>query len=488
MNEDNLNSSNNENSKKEDSNQNPQENVTEKIDNENQIFRKDAIELEQMAVTLIDKGMYNESISLLRKAIALLVQINDELKADEVRKKLSEVYILQQQKGSQETPSSIPKKGPPKKMRIEEKVEKRAEEDIRSEPKLATEEQKKKELIVSEDKKEGEILREPKEIREREETEETERYTELEEKTDIAESEVNRAYELIDQGIELEKSSNIEDAIKVYEQAARLFEKIHYKNVLNNVKSKISELKEKRDSESKLEKKSIEAQQKKAPESLENIKEESFETEEYKMEFEKESLIKEDIPPEQPQELDKTTETIKTVEERYKREIEDEIFQNEITKMVDKAQKMEYNYEIEKKKSIKNKRLFKVKEPYTEILEIYETVKEKLLKRGWNEQASVYTDQINIIQGKLKQDKRLREIETKKIQKQKEYEESIKANNITPQEDIDKLKAVEEKYHKQFEEEEFGKQIADIVDEAEKLAHEYEIAMRKGKFEEKSPY
>ncbi len=53
-----------------------------------------------------------------------------------------------------------------------------------------------------------------------------------------------------------------------------------------------------------------------------------------------------------------------------------------------------------------------------------------LFKYGWNEQAVIYNKQIKFYYEKLEKDKKLREIEAQKVQKQKEYKELHKTNEI----------------------------------------------------------
>ncbi len=178
-------------------------------------------------------------------------------------------------------------------------------------------------------------------------------------------------------------------------------------------------------------------------------------------------------------------EKLKLAEEIYQKELEDANFENEIAKMVDQAEEMARKYEF----AI---RLGKFEEncPYQEIIDLYTEAKNKLIERGWSEQANIYTKQVNYYIGKLENDKRLREIEAQKAQKQKEFEElrKIQKEDKQLEEDLEKLKAVEEQYQREIEEENFENEIAKMVDEADSMARKYELSLRRGKFEESCPY
>jgi len=178
-------------------------------------------------------------------------------------------------------------------------------------------------------------------------------------------------------------------------------------------------------------------------------------------------------------------EKLKLAEEIYQKELEDANFENEIAKMVDLAEEIARKYEF----AIRQGK-FEEKCPYQELIDIYTEAKNKLIERGWSEQANIYTKQINYYIGKLENDLRLREIEAQKAQKQKEFEELTKSKKEDKQleEDIEKLKAVEEQYQREIEEENFENEIAKMVDEADAMARKYELALRRGKFEESCPY
>ncbi|MHA2258965.1 MAG: hypothetical protein ACXACO_13420 [Promethearchaeota archaeon] len=177
---------------------------------------------------------------------------------------------------------------------------------------------------------------------------------------------------------------------------------------------------------------------------------------------------------------------LKQVEE-HKRIQEDEAdFQEMINDMVNKAEKMAREYDMEMKKAIRQGKLAE-NPPFAEVIRIYERAKQIVLARGKNEEASVYNSQINFYTQKWEKDKVLHEVEEKKLQKQKEIEDMHRVvRKVGVKEETSKI--VERKK----EEEEFEKHISEMVNQAEKRVRDYEMAMRKamrkGEFLENTPY
>ncbi len=176
-------------------------------------------------------------------------------------------------------------------------------------------------------------------------------------------------------------------------------------------------------------------------------------------------------------------EKLKELEDKKR---EEETFQKEITELVNEAEKISRDYEVEKKKAIKQGQL-DIEAPYPKIIEIYQNVNKRLLERGWNDQAEIYKNQIQIYKDKLDMDEKLRELEAKKVQEQKEYEEFIKVKKeeVPLTVSTDNLEEVEEK----VEEEDFETRISNLVDKAMRMAREYESGIRRGlKSEDPSIY
>lgn len=147
-------------------------------------------------------------------------------------------------------------------------------------------------------------------------------------------------------------------------------------------------------------------------------------------------------------------------------------FEKKIAEIIDKAEKIAraYNLVIRKGK-------FKIKSPYLKIIKVYEDLSKKVIEHGWNEQATIFNNQIEFYYKKLEKDKKLRKIEAQKVQKQREYEDSHKFQ------EIDTIRAVLHSLDKEqeilnFEEKkkkkgEKAKQIFNMISNAENLVREY---------------
>ncbi|MFW9874181.1 MAG: hypothetical protein ACFFG0_13830, partial [Candidatus Thorarchaeota archaeon] len=180
--------------------------------------------------------------------------------------------------------------------------------------------------------------------------------------------------------------------------------------------------------------------------------------------------------------LEKDKEKLSVMEK--KREEED--FKNNITDMVDKAEKLVREYEIEMRKAMRHGEILE-STPYSEVIEIYEQIREEVYDRGWKEQAKIFRNQIKIYKEKLEKHEKLLEVEAEKIQRQKDLEDMHKVEKPV-EKDQGKLKKIEKKK----EERDFEKYITKMVDQAEKLVREHEVEMRKamrhGEILENTPY
>jgi len=168
---------------------------------------------------------------------------------------------------------------------------------------------------------------------------------------------------------------------------------------------------------------------------------------------------------------------------------EDKKFQLELTEFVNEAEKMARDYDIALKKGLKGGKLIE-DSPFSKIIEIYTQIRDKVISKGWKDQVSIYTNQINIYQKKWEKDKKLREIESEKVKKQQQFIEAQKAQvkEGPTVYDAEKLRKIEELTKQEQEEKLFEQEIDEIVDNAEKQAREYELAIMKGQFDKKCPY
>ena len=148
--------------------------------------------------------------------------------------------------------------------------------------------------------------------------------------------------------------------------------------------------------------------------------------------------------------------------------------------IVDGAEKEAREYEMAIKKG-----QFDKKCPYLGIVEIYKNLRKKVYARGWRDEAELYANQITLYHEKFQKDERLRELEGQKAEKQKEFEESLKASTeIKPL----KLQEIQALKSKNNETDEILTQALNLIDEAEKLVRSYEVNLKKDILSFKSPY
>ena len=98
-------------------------------------------------------------------------------------------------------------------------------------------------------------------------------------------------------------------------------------------------------------------------------------------------------------------------------------FQNEITEMVNHAEKLAREYNFSLKKAVK-KGVIDVECVYPSVIMIYEQVKQKINEKGWNDQLAIYDNQIRYYHELLDRDNKLRDLENQKFQEQKIFNDS----------------------------------------------------------------
>lgn len=166
---------------------------------------------------------------------------------------------------------------------------------------------------------------------------------------------------------------------------------------------------------------------------------------------------------------------LKRILELERKKEEEANFEKKINSMVDHANKLERDYESEKKKAIKEGNLLKTQAPYQQIIKIYHEIQKLLVDRGWGESANQYNDQIKFCEEKSENDQKLRKIEIQKVQKQEEYDAHLKfKENGEQRAEAHKVKAAQQKYQKELENEYFQTQITEVINNAQRAAYEYE--------------
>ncbi|MFX1392127.1 MAG: hypothetical protein ACFFAH_01005 [Promethearchaeota archaeon] len=473
----------------------------------------EALDLIEQALSLVDSKQYDGAISYLRKALGLYQQIGRTNEINAVRHKISEIYILKEQQSEElEEQAEIIQEEPEKDL-----LEKESLEILNLSPEELIEEAEK--LIYKEDfddaldlydeaikiyreaNKQSEIERvyvliekcydakakfliRPKNevskaekeaiIEEKKKRAEFERDQQLKMYEDLKDKEIkisNQAYELSEKASEFMKVFNFDKASELYNKAQNLFKEIKWEREVQEIQKTIINLKIEK--ERFLKELEIRKEKKK--------KEIELETKNSVVIDEKAKEIKEQGEIEK---FKKLTEI-----ERIKQEEEE--FQSQITELVDEAEKLNLNYDQDKRRAIKENKFLELDTPYPKIIEIYQNIRNMLLERKWTDQARIYSNQIRLYQDKLEKDKKLREIEAQKRERKKEYFVSLKVKK-EEEAKSEKLKVAEEKISKEVEDGIFEKQITELVDKTEKMSREYEVkkkkAIKKGQLDFKSPY
>ncbi|MHA2179887.1 MAG: hypothetical protein ACXAAH_00535, partial [Promethearchaeota archaeon] len=162
----------------------------------------------------------------------------------------------------------------------------------------------------------------------------------------------------------------------------------------------------------------------------------------------------------------------------------EEEFQQYITDLVDKAAKLEREYDSALKKAIKKGEIIDPT-PYPEIIEIYSQIKKDLIEKGWVDQVERYSNQIKIYEEKLEQSEKLRQVEAKKAERQKNIEEMHKAKEDFKPASLDKVREIEEGIN---EDDILIDAAMSLIDEAERLVKNYKISIQTDVLFYESPY
>jgi len=270
----------------------------------------------------------------------------------------------------------------------------------------------------------------------------------------------NQAYELIGKATELRKIRQFHEAIGLFEKSILLFKEINWLNEVKKIES-MNEQVEREKENYKLELQQIRAREE---QELEEKKKQEAQLIEL-------STIDEN--------LNQKAQAVK-IRKQIEVKQEEDIFQNNLTEMIDYAEKLAREYELNLKKAISKGSI--VKEcAYPSVIKIYEEVRDKTKEKGWKDQSKLYEDQIQHYQILLEKDKKLRHVEAQKIQKQKLFDESqkIKKDTMVAEINPEKLKTLKEQKKKKIELEKLKETLSDSVKFADKMAREYEVAFKK---------
>ncbi|KKN41832.1 hypothetical protein LCGC14_0719440 [marine sediment metagenome] len=469
----------------------------------------EAYELVEHGLHLVDTQFFDDGIEILRQAIGLYAQINREEESKAINEKISEVYLLKE-KTFREVET------PPEEKAEEFKEEKdEISELIRAEQllKKAKELVERKEFEVALDiydevesifeqldkpderenldeliedcyNKKAEFLRTLKKVTSEEviesltepkvsESEEGLKEEKLKQFLEVKKQEEeisSKAYELLDQATELAKSHEYDEALKLYLEGLNLFKKLNWTYEVKKIDDTIALLEKER----MVYRKSLEKNKVK-------------EAKEIEKQMQQDEIIDQFVKDREKQEKKAKLERLKEIEFQ---KLEEDFFKVQINNMANEASNLAHDYDIAMKKAIKEGKLVE-NCVYPQIIEIYKKIRDILIEKGWNNEAAIYDDTVNVYIQKLDQDKRIRQIEVEKVKKQKATEELLKfqKEDLEISGDVGPISTLDETERKrEIEIQNLRNNLDAMTNRAERLAREYDVALRQGRFELKCPY
>ena len=487
----------------------------------------EAFELVEHALHLVKTKYFEDSIEILRQAIGLYSQINrpDEIKA--INEKISEVYLLKEQvfrekeseiekdvvkvvekeevefseesEGSNIEIESIKEEIKPDFLaraeqlikdgnilletnKFEEALDKYDEsveifEEVNNTKgvdrvfQLIEECYTKKAEFLQNIKKvstsiEGEKEQEQKELTD-EELKEEKLYQYLISKK--KEEEISsKAYDILGKAAELANTKQFDESLQKYMEGVKLFEELNWTYEVKKIQDTINQLENEKLA---FLKKFEELKTGKKEEPLTQVNQ-------------TELVEQQAIDREEQEKIDK----LKRLKEIEFQRMEDDFFKAQIDNMVTEASRLAREYELDMQKAIKKGEI--VEEcVYPEVIQIYEKIKKLLIDKEWGNEAIIYDDTISIYIQKQEQDKKIRQIEVEKVRKQKEAEDFLKMKKVDEKivQAKPQIQISEEGRRKEIEAQELRAEFNEITKRAERLTREYEVALRKGRFELKCP-
>ncbi|GAG15899.1 unnamed protein product, partial [marine sediment metagenome] len=171
------------------------------------------------------------------------------------------------------------------------------------------------------------------------------------------------------------------------------------------------------------------------------------------------------------------SEKLKILEEEKRKEIEVMKVKETLNESVKLAERMGREYEVAFKKAAKTGKL-NLDSKYPEILKIFINARDVALEKGWNDDAAIFSSHIRKYTELSERDIKIREIEAKKNQDQKTYEDyrKVQKENV----DIEKYTKLQKQRIEGSEENRFQNEITELVEQAEKMARDYDISLKKG--------
>ncbi|MHA1912835.1 MAG: hypothetical protein ACW97V_00555 [Promethearchaeota archaeon] len=278
-----------------------------------------------------------------------------------------------------------------------------------------------------------------------------------------------QAYDVLGKAAELAQTKQFDEALRLYKEGADLFHDLGWVYETKKVRDTIDEVtKEKEALEYQLE--------------MKKVKEEEI----HEPMMHQVEKLEQQVQEREDQEKVARLERLRGIEFQ---KMENEFFKAQIDNMATEALRMAREYELSMQRAIKKGEL--VEECiYPKVIETYIKVKELLIDKDWKSEAAIYDDTINIYIQKFEQDKKIRQIEAEKVRKQKDAEDALKISRdeeLPPVTEVQQQR-LDEQHEKQVEVENTRADLEEMAKKAERLAREYEVALRRGKFELKCPY
>ncbi|MHA2397581.1 MAG: hypothetical protein ACXADU_01660 [Promethearchaeota archaeon] len=471
----------------------------------------EAYEMVAHAISLIESKYYDDGIEVLRQAIGMYTQINREDEIEAISDKIAEVYLLKEKQFRETEPveEEIPivesepirevikedslvdieqllKDGKQlldsnnfeEALDVYDRAVKFYEEINNSEGiewvfKLIEECYNQKAEFLRNVKKEIPLEESQVELEQEElVTEQSLKEEKVKQYVSSRQREVEisrQAYDILGKAAKSAEVQQFDEALQLYKEGANLFNELGWDYEVQKVQETINQVQRDKDV--------------------------------FVSQLESRRMKKEEIQePQQPQ-VEKLEQQVKEKEEQERQarlkklkdkefqKMEDEFFKAQIDNMATEALRMAREYELSMQKAIKKGELVD-KCIYPEVIELYIKVRELLLDKGWKSEAAIYNDTVNVYIQKFEQDKKIRQIEAEKVRKQKEVEEVLKISRKEDSTGIseEERQKLEEQRKKHLEVQNLRASLEEMTNKADRLAREYEVALRRGKFELECPY
>ena len=441
----------------------------------------EAYELVKHALSLLETYYFEDAIEIIRQAIGLYEQVNHKQEVDALYTKISEIHLLKEQRfREKEFEIEVDEEEIIQEKENVEEINKKLEVSIKEANNLIKNNEFDKALDIYDEialiyqdlndtrgqeqlnnmieecyNKKAEYLHQLK-VPEISSEETKADKLKLYEETKLRDSQISsQAFELVGKASELGKGYLFDEALKLYHESVILFEEINWMNEAKNIKKIIDELQKQKVS---VEEKAEQVRLERERERLDTLRKEEEMIEQSK----------------NIEEMQAQAKTLRLEELSVKKQEEDE-FRLEISNKIDYAEKLAREYELGKKKAIREGSILS-QSVYPEVITIFDSIKEMVKLRGWNDLVNIYEKQINFYKNKLSQDLKLREIEANKAEKQKIYEDSLK---LTKKEDMSASPPLKDVRSSEQQEQESRISIDNLVKSAEKFAREYDIAFKK---------